>query len=164
MRQVLSLPRLFRVHQTRRLVKVERLKLLHPVKTVVRCRPLQGLAVAQEANRRRLLVTTIMKAVAQETNRRRLLVTTIMKAVAQETNRRRLLVTTIMKAVAQEANRRRLPITTIMKEVRQVAIQPNHLQPIKLMMQQKQNLKNHGVKVQKAMIIPPSKSTLKMNS
>ncbi|MBD0764629.1 hypothetical protein BBW69_05040 [Neisseria sp. RH3002v2f] len=128
MRQVLSLPRLFRVHQTRRLVKVERLKLLHPVKTVVRCRPLQGLAVAQETNRRHLLITTIMKA------------------------------------VAQEANRRRLLITTIMKEVRQVAIQPNHLQPIKLMMQQKQNLKNHGVKVQRAMIIPPSKSTLKMTS
>ena len=67
-------------------------------------------------------------------------------------------------AVVQEANRRHLPITTIMKEVRQVAIQPNHLQPIKLMMQQKQNLKNHGVKVQRAMIIPPSKSTLKMTS
>jgi|GEM_PF-2681246 len=87
MRQVLSLLRLFRVHQTQRLVKVERLKLLHPVKTVVRCRHLQGLAVAQEANRRRLLVTTIMKAVAQGTNRRRLLITTIMKAVAQEANR-----------------------------------------------------------------------------
>ena len=105
-----------------------------------------------------------MKAVAQEANRRHLLITTIMKAVAQEANRRRLLVTTIMKAVVQEANRRHLPITTIMKEVRQVAIQPNHLQPIKLMMQQKQNLKNHGVKVQRAMIIPPSKSTLKMTS
>lgn len=65
-RQVLSLPRLFRVRQTRRLVKVERLKLLHPVKTVVRCRPLQGLEVAQEATRRRRLITTIMKEVRQE--------------------------------------------------------------------------------------------------
>lgn len=71
------------IRQVQHLVKVEMLKLLHPVKTVVRCRPLQGLAVAQEANRRHLPITTIMKVIAQEANRRRLPKTQAAKEVRQ---------------------------------------------------------------------------------
>lgn len=53
------------IRQVQHLVKVEMLKLLHPVKTVVRCRPLQGLVIAQEANRRHLPKTQAAKEVRQ---------------------------------------------------------------------------------------------------